>query len=313
MITVTGLRKRFDRNAPAALDDVSFSVKEGEIYGLLGHNGAGKSTALGILLGMVYPDSGEVMIGDRSVQREREAALRQVGAIFEAPAFYEYLSGWQNLKVLTSFSGGVDDGLMRETVEWVGLGKRIRHRVGTYSHGMRQRLALAQALLPRPRVLILDEPTDGLDPEGIVEFRESLFELRREFGLTVVLSSHLLGEVEQVCDRVAIIKAGRKVYEGGTRGLGGDGPLYRLEIEAAGGRARARQIGDGLGITAGTGDDLFTLPGDLDPSEFLEALVRDGIRVRQFVRMESTLEDLYLSVSHPAESKDQPAPPAISR
>lgn len=304
MITVTGLKKRFDRNAPAALDDVSFSVKEGEIYGLLGHNGAGKSTALGILLGMVYPDSGEVMIGDKSVQREREAALRQVGAIFEAPSFYEYLSGWQNLKVLTSFSGGVDHETMMETVEWVGLGKRIKHRVGTYSHGMRQRLALAQALLPRPKVLILDEPTDGLDPEGIVEFRESLFELRKDFGLTVLLSSHLLGEVEQVCDRVAIIKGGRKVYEGGTRGLVSEGQLYRLETHPPEDLVKAREIASTLSITSGGEDDLFSLPGDLDSSDFLGALVSGGVRVRQFVRMESTLEDLYLSVSHQPASQD---------
>lgn len=297
MLTVSGLKKRFDRKAPPALDDVSFSVGSGEIYGLLGHNGAGKSTALGILLGMVYPDEGEVTIGGRSVQREREAALSQVGAIFEAPAFYEYLSGWQNLKVLTAFSGGVERETMEEVVAWVGLSKRIRHRVGTYSHGMRQRLALAQALLPKPKVLILDEPTDGLDPEGIVEFREQLFELREKSGVTILLSSHLLSEVEQVCDRVAILQAGKKVYEGGTRGLGGEGQLHRIEFGTESDRKKAQPIAARHQATPGPGEDLFVLPPGADPVAFLSDLVSAGIQIRQFVRLESTLEDLYLEVS----------------
>ncbi len=297
MLTASGLKKRFDRKAPPALDDVSFAVDEGEIYGLLGHNGAGKSTALGIMLGMVYPDAGEIVIGGKSVQREREAALSQVGAIFEAPAFYEYLSGWQNLKVLTAFSGGVDRATMEEVVEWVGLTRRIRHRVGTYSHGMRQRLALAQALLPKPKVLILDEPTDGLDPEGIVEFREQLFELREQSGVTILLSSHLLAEVEQVCDRVAILQAGRKVYEGGTRGLGGEGQLHRIEVESDADREKTRALAAAHSAVPGPGDDLFVLPPDADAATFLAELVKAGVRVKQFVRLESTLEDLYLEVS----------------
>lgn len=297
MLTASGLRKRFDRKAPPALDGVSFDVNEGEIYGLLGHNGAGKSTALGIMLGMVYPDEGEIVIGGKSVQREREAALSQVGAIFEAPAFYEYLSGWQNLKVLTAFSGGVDRATMEEVVEWVGLTRRIRHRVGTYSHGMRQRLALAQALLPKPKVLILDEPTDGLDPEGIVEFREQLFELRQQSGVTILLSSHLLAEVEQVCDRVAILQAGRKVYEGGTRGLGGEGQLYRIEVESGDDAAKVRRIAASRSAAPGPEDELFMLPPGADAADLLTELVKAGVRVKQFVRLESTLEDLYLEVS----------------
>lgn len=293
MVTVTGLQKRFDRSAPPALDGVGFAVEAGEIYGLLGHNGAGKSTALGILLGMVHPDAGEVRVGGVSVQAEREKALRQVGAIFETPAFYEYLSGWQNLKVLAAMSGGVGEGEMREVVEWVGLTKRIRHRVGSYSHGMRQRLALAQALLPRPRVLILDEPTDGLDPEGIVEFRERLFELRENFGVTILLSSHLLGEVEQVCDRVMILRAGRKIYEGSCRNLGEDRCLFRIEAEFPEKVATAVEKIGGREME----EALYALPEETDPAGLLESLVREGCRVRRFGRSESTLEDLYLRVS----------------
>ena len=146
MLEATGLSKSF--GGKPALRDVSFQVRRGEIFGLLGHNGAGKSTALGIILGMVEPDRGEARIGGESVQRRRARALRQAGAIFESPAFYDYMSGWNNLRVLVSYSGAFDEKQAREVVEQVGLGERIHSRVNTYSHGMRQRLALAQALLP---------------------------------------------------------------------------------------------------------------------------------------------------------------------
>ena len=144
MLVARGLTKAF--GGKPALRDVSFKLERGEIYGLLGHNGAGKSTSLGIILGMVAPDSGEVEIGGVSVQRQRGKALRKVGAIFEAPAFYDYMSGWENLRILMGYSGGFDEKAAREVVERVGLTKRITSKVRTYSHGMRQRLALAQAL-----------------------------------------------------------------------------------------------------------------------------------------------------------------------
>ena len=159
MLRVSNLRKCFA--GKEALKGVSFEVEKGEIYGLLGHNGAGKSTTVGIILGMVSADGGEVEVGGVSVLKEQTAALRKVGAIFEAPAFYDYMSGWQNLKILVGLSGPFDEKAAREIVGKVGLSDRITSKVGSYSHGMRQRLALAQALLPEPEVLLLDEPTDG--------------------------------------------------------------------------------------------------------------------------------------------------------
>ena len=161
MLVATGLHKKF--SGKPALEDVSFGVRRGEIYGLLGHNGAGKSTSLGIILGMVMPDLGDVTIDGISVLNHRTKALRKVGAIFESPAFYDYLSGWENLKILMSYSGGFDANSARKVIDRVGLTKRVHSKVRTYSHGMRQRLALAQALLPEPEVLLLDEPTDGLE------------------------------------------------------------------------------------------------------------------------------------------------------
>ncbi|MEM7602174.1 MAG: ABC transporter ATP-binding protein, partial [Verrucomicrobiota bacterium] len=248
---------------------------------------------LGVILGMVHPDRGEVTIDDIVVQQERERALTKVGAIFETPSFYDYLSGWHNLKVFTAYSGGVSEEVMRETVGWVGLEKRIGDRVSKYSHGMRQRLALAQALLPRPELLILDEPTDGLDPEGIVEFREQLFDLRDRLGLTVLLSSHLLSEVEQVCDEVVILQSGKKVYSGAVREVESASTRYRIESEEV---ASLKQQVEGQGGLA-EGNDEFLFPSERKADEILEALVSNGVKVRHFSREENSLESLYLRFS----------------
>lgn len=294
MLTVSHLSKRFGRGAgPAALSDVSFSVEKGEIFGLLGHNGAGKSTALGIMLGMVYPDQGEVQIGGVSVQRQRELAMRKTGAIFEAPSFYDYLTGWKNLQVLTAFSGGVPKREMEEMVEWVGLKDRIHHKVNTYSHGMRQRLALAQALLPRPEMLLLDEPTDGLDPDGIVEFRKQLFALRDDFGVTILLNSHLLSEVEQTCDRIVILRNGRTVYEGNCRGLEQETDTYKFEVDKWEGlEAVVKECGG----VAKKDENIVEWSREKDVAGLVSALVESGVKVRQVTKLEASLEELYMNV-----------------
>ncbi len=300
MLEVKQLSKTFDRGRPAALDDVSFTVARGRICGLLGHNGAGKSTALGVILGMVYPDAGEVEIDGVVVQRNREKAISKVGAIFETPSFYDYLSGWHNLKIFSAYSGGVSEELMRETVAWVGLEKRIGDRVSKYSHGMRQRLALAQALLPRPELLILDEPTDGLDPEGIVEFREQLFELRDRLGLTVLLSSHLLSEVEQVCDEVVILQAGKKVYSGAVREV--ETATTRYRIDSRDGTQLAELVSE-MGGSRG-GESRYLFPSEKEGDGILSALVAKGARISHFSVEEDSLESLYLRFSQSKKKED---------
>jgi ABC-2 type transport system ATP-binding protein len=215
MILIENLRKKFGERV--AVENLSLSIERGSLFGLLGHNGAGKSTTIGMMLGQVIPDSGRVLIGGHDVRRERAAALRLVGAIFETPAFYDYLSGRRNLEILCSYSGDVPRDELNRVVELVRLGKRIDDPVKVYSHGMRQRLALAQALLPRPQVLILDEPSEGLDPEGIYEMRELIQKLHREFGLTILVCSHLLAEVEQICPKVAIMRNGKMLFHGDWR------------------------------------------------------------------------------------------------
>ena len=288
MLEIKDLHKTYGRGKPA-LDGVSFSVERGEVFGLLGHNGAGKSTALGIMLGMVRPDSGDVSIDGISVREDRAGALAKVGAIFESPCFYGYLSAWKNLKVLASYSGYWDEHRAREIVELVGLEKRIGEKVSTYSHGMRQRLALAQALLPQPELLLLDEPTDGLDPEGIHEFRRFILRLRDQLGVTILLNSHLLPEVEQVCGRVAIIRQGKLVFEGDCRNIAEGDPRFELDVDNW--RKAEKVIVAGGGTVEGVGK--FTLPEELRVCDLVTALVSEGIEVSAVGERKRTLEELY--------------------
>lgn len=292
MISANALTKYFTRDR-AALSEVSFAVAEGEICGLLGHNGAGKSTVLGIMLGMVKPSSGEVMVAGHSVQKNRASALRQVGAIFEAPSFYEYMTGWQNLKTLCAFSGWWEEKEVKRVLDVVNLSHRVHAKVRTYSHGMRQRLALAQALLPMPKVLLLDEPTDGLDPEGIHEFRSTVLNLRKQHGLTILLNSHLLAEVEQMCDRCVILREGTKVYEGPVKSTDAEKPLFELktpDLELAQNTARS------MGLTLGA-DGMVELPGRHHGPQCITALVHAGVRVEAWVPRHKTLEDVYLELN----------------
>lgn len=290
MLEVRSLWKTFA--AKPALKDVGFKLERGEIYGLLGHNGAGKSTTLGIILGMVAPDGGEVLIDGISVQNERSKALRKVGAIFEAPAFYDYMTGWENLKILMSYSGGFDEKAAREVVAKVGLQQRITSKVRTYSHGMRQRLALAQALLPEPELLLLDEPTDGLDPEGIKWFRDFILNLRDERGMTVLFNSHLLSEVELMCDRVAILREGSRVFEGSVKNLADEVPSYQVELDPW---STAQPVIARFGGSV-LAEDRISLPASVDSAAVVEALVQSGVRVREFAKVRRSLEDVYMEI-----------------
>jgi len=288
MLEIDNLHKSFGKKT--ALRDISFSVEKGQIYGLLGHNGAGKSTTLGIILAMIAADKGDVRIGGISVQKHRASALRKVGAIFESPAFYEYLTGWENLKIMVSYSGRFNAKQTKEIVEKVRLTDRIYHKVGTYSHGMRQRLALAQSLLPEPEILLLDEPTDGLDPEGIKWFRDFIINLRNERGMTVLFNSHLLGEVEQMCDRVAIIKQGQLVHEGSIADLEENDLTYIIKTSEGGSDIILRHGGTRIS------NHRYTLPSSLKPSNLNASLVNEGIAVHHLARHRRSLEDLYLSL-----------------
>ncbi len=285
-LRLENLRKSF--GGKPALHGVSFEVQHGEIFGLLGHNGAGKSTSLGILLGQVFPDTGEAFVNGISVQRHRARALAKVGAIFEQPRFYDYLSGWRNLEIFTSYSAAVPKAQIADVVSFVDLTKRIHDPVGTYSQGMRQRLGLAQALLPAPDVVLLDEPTNGLDPEGIAEMRELIQRLNRERGITVLFCSHLLSEVEQLCDRVAILNQGRLLYTGRWQDLAPKGARFRLDAQPWD-TARA-QVNGATIIEPG----LIELEPGGDIADVIARLVSAGVRIRAVEPVRQNLEQLYL-------------------
>lgn len=293
MIEARSLCKVWSKGAKPALNNVSFTVEAGEIVGLLGHNGAGKSTIVGIMLGMVRPDSGEVFIDGASVQTQRAKALRSIGAIFESAVFYDYLTGWENLRVLCSLSGWWDEKEAARILAMVNLTNAANKKTNTYSHGMRQRLALAQALLPRPQCLLLDEPTDGLDPEGIREFRETILRLRAEWGMTILLNSHLLAEVDLMCDRCVILKEGRKVYEGSLGRNKSGRPRYQLvtsDIREA--DAVTLKVGATLNKKG-----LVELPPDVTGPEFVKALVEGGVRIESWAPEQQSLEDIYLELT----------------
>ncbi|WHX99428.1 ABC transporter ATP-binding protein [Neobacillus sp. DY30] len=193
------------------IDNVSFEVNKGEVFGFLGPNGAGKTTTIRMIVGLIDITSGDILIGGKSIKTNFEDAVRHVGAIVENPEMYKFLSGYQNLIHYARMVKGITKEKINETVKLVGLSDRVHDKVKTYSLGMRQRLGLAQCLLHDPKVLILDEPTNGLDPAGIREIRDYIRLLAREKNMAVIVSSHILSEMEMMCDRIGIIQNGQLI------------------------------------------------------------------------------------------------------
>ncbi len=292
MIQLREVSKKFGQRL--AVDSLTLRVPAGEIFGLLGHNGAGKSTAIGLMLGQVWPTAGEVKICGHDIAASRRLALQKVGAIFETPVFYDYLSGWRNLEILSHYTARCAPGRIREVIAWVGLSGREKGAVKTYSHGMRARLALAQALLPQPELLILDEPGDGLDPEGIHEMRQTILRLRRELGLTILLSSHLLSEMEQLCTSIAVMNQGRIVFEGAMAETRRAGGWVRLRT---GNFAQAAAILREAGLIVGEREEKFILPAEgIGADQIVEQLVERRQPVFEIAPEAETLENFYLSL-----------------
>jgi ABC-2 type transport system ATP-binding protein len=288
-VETTGLTKRYGRIL--AVDDLSITVEPGEVYGFLGPNGAGKTTTLRMLLGLIRPTSGSLRLLGRP---PGPTHLDQVGALIEGPAFYPYLSGRTNLRVLADHAG-VDRSRVGEVLEVVGLADRARDRYAGYSLGMKQRLGLAAALLKRPRLLILDEPTNGLDPAGMADMRVTVRELAAD-GCTVLLSSHLLAEVEQICDRVGVIHEGRLVAETTVDALRSGGTLRVVAEPAADAHERlALLVGADHVRATGEGFDL-----DVDAADAARVnaqLVAAGLEVSRLHWREPDLENTFLELT----------------
>src|SRR3989454_3313904 len=245
-----------------------------------------------MMLGQVWPTRGEVLVCGHDVTRRRQDSLLKVGAIFDSPWFYDYLSAWRNLEILSHYTAPTPRERIREVIDWVGLTGREKSKVKTYSHGMRARLALAQALLPQPELLILDEPSDGLDPEGIHEMRQTIRRLRRELGLTIFLSSHLLNEVEQLCTRIAVMNQGRKVFEGSLAEIKQAKDWVRLRVTDFPQAVKTLR-GEQLILDERDGQFVALAP-DVGTDRVVRRLVEQGMAVYEIARHEQTLEDFYL-------------------
>ncbi len=296
----------------AALEDVSIHVREGECYGFLGHNGAGKTTAMRIALGLLRPRSGTVLVSGFDAARHPLEARARLGGLIERPGFHDHLDGTTNLRLLGRLQGLSASAARSESarvLESVGLRDVASKPVGAYSQGMRQRLGIAQALLGAPPIVLLDEPTNGLDPEGIEEIRVLLRRLTREDGVTVLVSSHRLHEIEGVADRVGILRQGRLLVEAPTGELLRGG-VHELDASDP---VVARRVLDGLGCTTTErGDRLHVDLGEVSPDGALSALVVAEAGPRTFAPRRRSLEDVYLELTRnggEATAVDSPPTP----
>jgi len=289
------LTKRF--GSRTAVDRLSLRVERGDIYGFLGPNGAGKSTTLRMLLGLVRPTSGVVRFPLPAGTWEYLRARSRLGAIIETPAFYENISGRRNLQLLASLSGGVKKKRVEEVLEIVELSDRARDPVKVYSYGMRQRLGIAQALLPTPELIILDEPTNGLDPQGIQETRKLIRRLRDDVRLTVLLSSHLLTEIEQLCNRVGIIHEGRLLYEGGPEALVTPSKVYRVRVDDLSTAFELLTTLSGVTVSR-NGDSVLRIDANDESIAAVNALlVSKQIKVYELSPAQESLEEAFLRLT----------------
>ncbi|CAN5891009.1 ABC transporter ATP-binding protein [soil metagenome] len=298
IITTAALTKRFGSLREPAVDQLDLHVRRGEVYGLLGPNGAGKTTTLRMLLGLQRPTAGTATVLDRPPGHPE--GLARLGALVEEPAYYPYMSGRDNLRAIARYTG-VDTARIGAVLTTVGLLERADDKVKSYSFGMRQRLGVAAALLKDPELLILDEPTNGLDPASIAAMRE----LVRSLGTgdrTVVLSSHQLGEVEQVCDRVGVIQAGRLIAEGPVAELRGTAAVW-LVAEPVERALHIASSFEGVEAVHAENSGLRIL---LDPGRAADlnaTLVQAGVRVSELRPLVRSLEDVFLELTGPTSQE----------
>jgi ABC-2 type transport system ATP-binding protein len=304
-IRARGLVKRYGRIT--AVDHVDLTVSPGDVYGYLGPNGAGKTTTLRMMLGLIRPDAGKVELFGRDPLVDGARALDGVAGFVEAPRFYPYLTGRTNLELVAALDGDGAAARIDEALDIVELADRARDKVGGYSHGMRQRLGLAGALLRDPRLLILDEPATGLDPAGMRDMRVLIRRLADQ-GMTVLLSSHLMAEVEELCDRVVIISSGRVRYEGSLEDLiattAGRYELRTTDDRRAAAIAAAQR---GIDDVAGDGRGLTFAADERAATALSIALGEEGVGIAALVPRTATLEELFFRMT---EEPVAPAPRA---
>lgn len=293
-LEVSALRKSF--NGRTVLFDVSFHIGRGEIIGFVGPNGAGKSTTMKIMSGLLRPDAGKVQLDGVELRREPCAFLSQIGALIESPAFYPSLSAYNHMAYFARLRGCFSDALICSKLEKVGLAPLTKKKVGAFSTGMKQRLGIALAILHRPPFLILDEPMNGLDPAAMVSMRELIRALSREDGVAVLVSSHLLNEVEQVCDRVLFIKDGRLIRE---KHLSGAPPAHTTGVRLrTGDNIRAAALLREAGIVSEireVGERLECVVSEANLPRIPPLLVGEDIELFELTPTRESLESVYIA------------------
>jgi len=294
ILSIKNLSKSFGKRK--AVDNLSFEIREGEIFGFLGPNGAGKSTAIRSMLSLIKPDEGDIEIFNKSVRILKNSALGDVGALVERPDFYEYLSAYKNLSLL-AIMDKVSKERILEVLEIVGLADRAEDKVKAFSQGMKQRLGIAQALLSKPKILILDEPTNGLDPRGMKEVRDLIRKLSQE-GITILLSSHILYEVEQVCTTMAIINLGKLIKIGSVHDLlnESDTSITEIKVEPL---IKARKVFERLDYISNIAESDGTFKvriANKDLKQLTRELVKANVDVSAIIPRTS-LEDYFLSLT----------------
>ncbi len=298
IVSVQHLTKQF--SGVTAVNDLSFTVNEGDVYGFLGQNGAGKSTTIRMLLTLIKPTGGEVQLFGKNLQSHRNEVLKQVGAIIERPDMYKYLSAYHNLSIFAKLSGiKTNRKLLMEQLDMVGLADRAHSKVKTYSQGMKQRLGIAIALVHNPKLVILDEPTNGLDPQGIADMRNLILRMSRQMGKTVIVSSHLLTEIELIATRMLIINKGEKMVEGSVAELL-DPAKTLVQIDStdtAAALAWVQQSRWAIALTESTAGIKLQM-NKADIPELTAGLVSAGIPLLA-IQPRHSLEDYFLQLTTP--------------
>ncbi|MED4455748.1 ABC transporter ATP-binding protein [Metabacillus fastidiosus] len=294
LLTLENVKKTI--NGKEIIKGISFSVQEGEIFGFLGPNGAGKTTTIRMIVGLMSITDGDIIICGKSVKKDFSEAIQHVGAIVENPEMYKFLTGYQNLLQYARMHKGITREKIDEIIELVGLTDRIHDKVSTYSLGMRQRLGLAQCLLHDPKLLILDEPTNGLDPAGIREIRDHLRMLTREKGMSVIVSSHLLSEMEMMCDRIGIIQKGELIDVQEVNAFVEKGERLTYVFET--GEIDAALLWLQEEYKAHITDTGFTIQCQRDHiPELVKRLIECNVAVYSIKPVSKTLEDRFLEIT----------------
>ncbi|AVT37222.1 ATP-binding cassette domain-containing protein [Plantactinospora sp. BB1] len=298
VIEIAGLRKTFTslrRGRRVALDGFDMRVEPGQVHGFLGPNGSGKTTTLRTLLGLVRPDGGRMALFGEPTPGRLPAVVHRFGAIVESPQFFGNFSGRRTLRLL-AVAGGVPDGRVDAVLEQVGLRDRADEQVRAYSLGMRQRLAVASALLKEPELLILDEPANGLDPAGIRQMRDLMRDLAAT-GVTVLVSSHLLAEIQQICDHVTIISRGRRVAAGPVEAVLAGFDHREFRIRVADDQPRAVELVQAAGLPVAVHPDHLVVSGVDDPARISRILGEQGLWLRELVPLTPDLESVFLELT----------------